>query len=219
MSFPVSPSNLDEYTNGLGTVYRYIAADGKWIIKSQEITGATGLMGPTGIGGVNGVTGIAGVNGATGSQGVTGLSGTAGAAGATGSQGVTGISGTAGAAGATGSQGVTGVAGVGITYNLYNAGNFGSTGATINLTNGYSQYATVVDTGSTGLIFVSGGATGSKYSVEFRYNVNQAPRGSTGIKWSPTVPVLSGYTGVKDMMYIYASGQDYIGVASLGHSY
>ena len=201
MSFPVSPSNLDEYTNGLGTVYRYIAADGKWIIKSQEITGATGLMGPTGIGGVNGVTGIAGVNGATGSQGVTGLSGTAGAAGA------------------TGSQGVTGVAGVGITYNLYNAGNFGSTGATINLTNGYSQYATVVDTGSTGLIFVSGGATGSKYSVEFRYNVNQAPRGSTGIKWSPTVPVLSGYTGVKDMMYIYASGQDYIGVASLGHSY
>ena len=174
MSFPVSPSNLDEYTNGLGTVYRYIAADGKWIIKSQEITGATGLMGPTGIGGVNG---------------------------------------------ATGSQGVTGVAGVGITYGLYNAGSFGTTGATINLTNGYSQYASVDAGGSTGLIFVSGGATGAKYSVEFRYNVNQSPRGSTGIKWSPAVPVLSGYTGVKDMMYIYASGQDYIGVASLGHSY
>ena len=192
MSFPVSPSNLDEYTNGLGTVYRYIAADGKWIIKSQEITGATGLMGPTGIGGVNG---------------------------ATGSQGVTGVAGTDGAAGATGSQGVTGVAGVGITYGLYNAGSFGTTGATINLTNGYSQYASVDAGGSTGLIFVSGGATGAKYSVEFRYNVNQSPRGSTGIKWSPAVPVLSGYTGVKDMMYIYASGQDYIGVASLGHSY
>ena len=32
MGFPTSPSNGDEYTNALGTIYKYLTADDKWYI-------------------------------------------------------------------------------------------------------------------------------------------------------------------------------------------
>ncbi|KKK88204.1 hypothetical protein LCGC14_2745520, partial [marine sediment metagenome] len=32
MAFPTSPSNGDQYTNALGTIYQYQAADDKWYI-------------------------------------------------------------------------------------------------------------------------------------------------------------------------------------------
>lgn len=197
MAFPTNPVNLQEYTNALGTTYQYIAADTKWIIKTKEVVGDTGAQGFTGLRGLTGVQGLTGTQGATGLQGVTGIQGVTGTIGATGLQGVTGV----------------------FSYGIYNAGSFGTSGANINLSNGHSQYLSVIAGGSTGLIYLSGGVTGAKYSVEFRYTVNESPRGTTGIKWSPASPILSGYTGVKDMMYVYASGQDYIGVVSLGHSY
>ncbi|KKK57518.1 hypothetical protein LCGC14_3053650, partial [marine sediment metagenome] len=37
MAFPTSPSNGDEYTNALGTVYKYLTADDKWYIISAPI--------------------------------------------------------------------------------------------------------------------------------------------------------------------------------------
>jgi len=77
MSFPIGPSDNQLYTNALGTVYKYVAADGKWIIVSQEIQGYTGAQGVTGLVGVTGIDGIIGSTGVTGVQGYTGLSGLA----------------------------------------------------------------------------------------------------------------------------------------------
>ena len=37
MAFPTSPSNGDEYTNALGTVYKYLTADDKWYIISADV--------------------------------------------------------------------------------------------------------------------------------------------------------------------------------------
>ena len=37
MAFPTSPSNGDEYTNALGTIYKYLTADDKWYIISAPI--------------------------------------------------------------------------------------------------------------------------------------------------------------------------------------
>lgn len=36
MAFPTSPSNGDEYTNALGTKYKYLTADDKWYIISID---------------------------------------------------------------------------------------------------------------------------------------------------------------------------------------
>ena len=37
MAFPTTPSNGDEYTNALGTVYKYLDADNKWYIINAPI--------------------------------------------------------------------------------------------------------------------------------------------------------------------------------------
>ena len=37
MAFPTSPSNGDEYTNALGTIYKYLTTDDKWYIISAPI--------------------------------------------------------------------------------------------------------------------------------------------------------------------------------------
>ncbi|KKN22852.1 hypothetical protein LCGC14_0910820 [marine sediment metagenome] len=37
MAFPTSPSNGDEYTNALGTVYKYLTTDDKWYIINAPI--------------------------------------------------------------------------------------------------------------------------------------------------------------------------------------
>jgi len=44
MSFPVSPVNGELYTNALGVVYRYVAADEKWILEDQQLQGYTGVF-------------------------------------------------------------------------------------------------------------------------------------------------------------------------------
>lgn len=166
MAFPLSPSNLDEYTNNLGTVYQYIAADTKWIIKSQVVTGATGIQG---------VTGLIGLTGSQGVTGLRGLSGTAGAAGATGSQGVTGSQGIQGSTGLIGSTGIQGDTGL-----------IGSTG-----TQGVTGLAGVTGfVGHTGIITMSmsnyaGVATGPKGSFEVPFNIK-----------FENVKILSNTTGI-----------------------
>lgn len=133
MAFPVNPSDNELYTNNLGTEYKYVAADTKWIINSQEITGATGAQGETGLPGVGGTglqgetglpgsvgeTGASGI-GETGLQGETGLRGFTGAEGTAGDQGETGAEGTVGSQGETGAEGTAGTTGLqgetGIAY-------------------------------------------------------------------------------------------------------
>lgn len=70
MAFPVNPIDNQQYTNALGTRYKYVAADGKWVIVSQAITGNQGVTGIQGVTGAQGYTGIIGETGA--SYGVTG---------------------------------------------------------------------------------------------------------------------------------------------------
>ena len=41
MAFPTTPSNGDEYTNALGTVYKYLTADDKWYIINAPGGGLT----------------------------------------------------------------------------------------------------------------------------------------------------------------------------------
>lgn len=136
MSFPVSPIDNQEYVTPLGTVYKYVLADSRWILSSATLTGATGIQGTTGVRGLTGIKGETGLQGFTGPagapQGVTGLQGIKGA---TGIQGVTGLIGSTGFQGTTGVQGsvykfsayvssslVTGVTGDGTTYQiLYDA--------------------------------------------------------------------------------------------------
>ena len=40
MAFPTSPSDTDQYTNALGTVYQYLTADDKWYIITDAATKA-----------------------------------------------------------------------------------------------------------------------------------------------------------------------------------
>jgi hypothetical protein len=64
MAFPNSPSDGELYTNGLDVTYRYVSADGKWVIHSQVVGGVTG---PQGGQGVTGIVGSVGADaGATG---------------------------------------------------------------------------------------------------------------------------------------------------------
>ena len=100
------------------------------------LTGATGVVGPTGVTGPTGATGP-GLTGATGATGVTGPTGTTGATGpgltgATGATGVTGPTGTTGATGPglTGATGATGVTGPTGTTGATGPGLTGPTGAT-----------------------------------------------------------------------------------------
>lgn len=92
MAFPTSPTDGQTYSNALGTEYLYVAADNKWVIKTQDI-GVTGLQGATGLIGLIGNTGAQGFTGAQGITGLRGITGLAGAQGATGIRGVTGAQG------------------------------------------------------------------------------------------------------------------------------
>jgi hypothetical protein len=84
MSFPINPSDYQQYTNLLGTVYQYDSTSGAWFIVSQTITGVTGLQGITGLFGSTGTTGIQGPTGILGTTGIQGQ-------GSTGLQGITGV--------------------------------------------------------------------------------------------------------------------------------
>ena len=77
MSFPLSPSDQQYYTNALGTQYQYSASKNAWLIVTQNL-GVTGVQGPTGIVGLTGIQGQTGVQGVTGLIGVTGIQGIAG---------------------------------------------------------------------------------------------------------------------------------------------
>jgi hypothetical protein len=177
MSFPLNPVNLQEYTNSLGTTYQYIAADTKWVIKTQNI-GLTGLQGETGSQGNpgsqgdTGLQGITGLQGSTGSMGETGAQGVTGLIGETGVQGVTGVQGSNGASGNTGLQGETGLQGVtglqgetglqGITGLIGETGAQGIQGVTGLIGNTGIQGVTGL-IGNTGIQGVTGliGATGA----------------------------------------------------------
>ena len=82
MSFPLNPTDSQQYTNGLGTRYQYKAVDDAWKIVSQDV-GVTGAQGSTGSQGVTGVSGVTGIIGVTGLVGVTGVQGNTGSQGNT----------------------------------------------------------------------------------------------------------------------------------------
>src|SRR6056297_2061575 len=176
MAFPTTPTDGQQYTTSLGTVYEYVSADDKWILSSNTIVGATGPQGPQG------------VTGAQGIDGVTGPQGPAGADGVTGAQGTDGV---------TGPQGETGL----FAYTSHDAGTFGTTGANFDSSNGLSQNVTLVNGGETGVFYVSSMNAGEKMTIKFDYDVTEVPRGSTGIKWANGLfPAMSGDTGVEDII-------------------
>ena len=115
-----------------------------------------------------------------------------------------------GPAGATGVQGVTG-----ITFKEYIAGDIGWTGLKVDWNNGLSQLVNVIEGGDTGLIYMSGGSTGSHGTVRFEFSANEAP-GFTGVKWSEggTAQELSGDTGSVDIFSFYIA-DGYYAVGSL----
>lgn len=209
---------------------------------AQGTTGGSGTSGGTGLQGTTGVQGITGLanvsqSNATGAPtsipalrwsmidevlygyftGTGWVQVSAGAnAGATGIQGQTGSQGNTGVQGSTGLQGTTGL----LAYGIYNAGSFGTTGATINLNNGYAQRVSVDAGGNTGVFWVSGGVTGGKYTIEVSYTINGVPVSYTGIKWIGGVtPTLTGYTGAIDIISLYANGTNYLGVDSLSFKF
>jgi len=193
MAFPTTPTDGQQYTTSLGTVYEYVSADDKWILSSNTIVGATGPQGPQG------------VTGAQGIDGVTGPQGPAGADGVTGAQGIDGV---------TGPQGETGL----FAYTSHDAGTFGTTGANFDSSNGLSQNVTLVNGGETGVFYVSSMNAGEKMTIKFDYDVTEVPRGSTGIKWANGLfPAMSGDTGVEDIITVYYDGTNYYGQASLGY--
>ncbi len=71
MSFPLNPSNGEEYTNSLGTTYKFVSSDNVWVISRSSANTCKGMQGITGL---SGITGQAGNQGVTGTQGVTGAS-------------------------------------------------------------------------------------------------------------------------------------------------
>jgi len=195
MAFPTTPTDGQQYTTSLGTVYEYVSADDKWILSSNTIVGATGPQGPQG------------VTGAQGIDGVTGPQGPAGADGVTGAQGTDGV---------TGPQGETGL----FAYTSHDAGTFGTTGANFDSSNGLSQNVTLVNGGETGVFYVSSMNAGEKMTIKFDYDVTEVPRGSTGIKWANgLLPAFSGDTGVEDIVTVYYDGTNYYGQASHGYDF
>jgi len=192
MAFPTTPTDGQQYTTSLGTVYEYVSTDDKWILSSNTIVGETGAQG---------------VTGARGIDGVTGAQGPAGADGVTGAQGTDGV---------TGLQGETGL----FAYTSHDAGTFGTTGANFDSSNGLSQDVTLVNGGETGVFYVSSMNAGEKMTIKFDYDVTEVPRGSTGIKWANGLfPAMSGDTGVEDIITVYYDGTNYYGQASLGYDY
>ena len=175
MSFPLNPTNGQQYTTSLGTIYQYVSLDNKWILVNQEILGnqgVTGIQGQTGAQGAQGVTGATGTQGTqgqtgaqgftglgvtgifyTGAQGLTGAQGIQGTQGATGVQGTQGTQGVTGATGTQGTQGVTGATGTqgtqGVTGATGTQGTQGVTGAT---GTAGSAGAAGADSGATGVI-------------------------------------------------------------------
>ena len=218
MSFPLSPNDGDLYTSGSGTTYQYSDTRNAWEIVLQAVTGNQGIQGDTGVQGIQGSTGVIGPQG---DQGATGAVGDKGDQGETGEQGIQGNTGAVGTQGSQGSQGVTGLRGVtGLDLSLYNAGDFNGSGATLNLTNGYSQYVAMKAGTESGLLFLSGGTAGQKCTLRLDYNVNQRPAGSTGIKWANgTFPIMSGYTGVNDIITVFYDGTNYFAQASMGFKF
>jgi hypothetical protein len=202
MAFPTSPVDGQQYTTSLGTVYEYVAADDKWILVSTTLTGATG---------VQGVTGVAGTQGATGLQGETGLQGADGSAGA---QGDTGVQGVTGLQGVTGAQGDTGT----VSFAQYDAGTM-TTDKNIDWSNGKKQELTVAMGAAGSNIYFTNGTPGANTTLVIDFDVNEVP-GFTGLKWSGSnQAVLSGQTGVKDIISVYYDGTDYLAQASVGFDY
>lgn len=97
-----------------GSAYSYVSD----LSGAQGIIGPTGAVGYTGSAGTNGYTGSIGYTGSAGTNGYTGSSGSAGANGATGATGPIGYTGSVGPVGNTGNVGATGATGIsgGIGY-------------------------------------------------------------------------------------------------------
>lgn len=47
--FPSNPTNGQIYTNPVGTRYRYVSADSKWVLHTFELQGNPGAQGETGV--------------------------------------------------------------------------------------------------------------------------------------------------------------------------
>jgi len=125
--------------------------------------------------------------------------------GATGIQGIQGVTG-------AGVQGTTGV----IAY-TWNDSTFAGGQSPLDLGLGLSQRFAVQDGASDSTLSVTGGVQGGKYTLQLQYEVNQAPATTSGIYWSPTEPVFSGYTGVQgDVVSIMYDGTSYLGQAAMG---
>lgn len=195
MAFPTTPTDGQQYTTSLGTVYEYVSADDKWILSSNTIVGATGAQGPQGV---------------TGAQGIDGVTGPQGPAGADGVTGVQGIDGDTGPQGATGIQGETGAQGQDGSYSPTFNTNSMNSDLNVDLSNGY--YQTIdVQTGA-GTLYVSGGETGVNYTLVLGYTNSVTPSGVTGIHFTDGAsPEFSGSTSSHDILSISFDGNNYYG--------
>ena len=116
-SFYINPDYLDSSNPATaGNIFHdtegYLRYSSGTTPLSENVQGATGVQGNTGIGGVTGIYGKTGIQGVTGLQGQTGFQGGTGIKGGTGVQGVTGLVGGTGIQGVTGLIGGTGIQGV-----------------------------------------------------------------------------------------------------------
>jgi hypothetical protein len=92
------------------------------------------------------------------------------------------------------------------------------TGLNLAMSTVYNAGLSVGTAGDSGLFYVYGGATGGHYTVIFDYLFTKIPANWTGIQWSSgTSPVLSGDTGVRDMIHLMYDGARYYAQASLGY--
>ena len=139
--------------------------------------------------------------------------------GVTGAQGETGLEGTVGDTGAQGETG-KGVDGANpIGYQPLSAFGVSFTGLDLSGTDEYNYGLTVNGTGDSGMFYVYGGETGAKYTIEFSYGFNKRPNNWTGLAWAAgTAPVLSGQTGVVDMIHLYYNGTTYYAQSTLGYA-
>ena len=116
LAIPAPSNSLLVFDTDSACFFYWNAIVSSW--KSLCNTGATGIIGSTGVTGNNGTTGATGMigstgsYGSTGSTGATGSTGNIGTTGSSGSTGVTGFTGAIGYPGNTGSTGITGLVGV-----------------------------------------------------------------------------------------------------------
>ena len=90
----------------------------------------------------------------------------------------------------------------------------------IDWSNGHTQRITVVAGGETGQIYMSNLEVGGKGALIVAVAVTEVPGYWTGIQWANQIePVLSGDTGVSDIITVLYDGVVYRGNAQLGYGW